>query len=219
MKAGLAAAVYGAALLASRRDTLSGSVLGRLRRSGGTVRGDVYAGAPRRAGVSAGLGRGPRALEPAGRARPAGASGDAAHVKGRSAHSSTPELGVNAIYAAARVVFGLEILAGQLVDDPVYGAGRLAVTEVTSRGASRNAVPDRCELFLDRRLTVGETEAMSLLEVQRVIAREGVDADVRVIEHDIARHTRAEYCAHAAPRSVGRSRAASTDPGRAAGSA
>jgi acetylornithine deacetylase/succinyl-diaminopimelate desuccinylase-like protein len=30
---------------------------------------------------------------------------------------------------------------------------------------------------------------MALLEVQRVIAREGVDAAVRVIEHDIATHT------------------------------
>jgi acetylornithine deacetylase/succinyl-diaminopimelate desuccinylase-like protein len=44
-------------------------------------------------------------------------------------------------------------------------------------------------MFLDRRLTVGETEAMALLEIQRVIAREGANADVRVIEEDITTHT------------------------------
>ncbi|MCU0520273.1 MAG: YgeY family selenium metabolism-linked hydrolase [Anaerolineae bacterium] len=189
MKSGLAAAVYGAALLASRRDILSGSVLvacvGLEEPSEGTCT---------RALVEE-LGYRPDWAvipEPSNMQVVRAQRGHLEMlltVKGRSAHSSTPELGVNAIYAAARVVFGLEILAGQLLTDPFMGPGVLAVTEVISRSASRNALPDRCELFLDRRLTVGETEAMSLLEVQRVIAREGVDADVRVIEHDIATHT------------------------------
>lgn len=189
MKGGLAAAVYGAALLVGRRDTLSGSVLvacvGLEEPSEGTctraliedlgVRPDwVVIPEPSNLQVVRAQ-RGHLEMQ--------------LSVKGRSAHASTPELGVNAIYAAARVVFGLEILAGQLVDDPFMGPGVLAVTDIASHGASRNALPDRCEMFLDRRLTVGETEAMSLLEVQRVIAREGVDADVRVIEHDITTHT------------------------------
>ncbi|MGC9522966.1 MAG: YgeY family selenium metabolism-linked hydrolase [Anaerolineae bacterium] len=110
-------------------------------------------------------------------------------VKGRSAHSSAPHLGENAIYAAARLVFGLELLADQLPEDPFLGPGVLAVTQIESHAASRNAVPDRCTLFLDRRLTVGETEAMALLEVQRVIAREGVDAEVRVVEEAVTTHT------------------------------
>ncbi|NBD34716.1 MAG: M20/M25/M40 family metallo-hydrolase, partial [Chloroflexi bacterium] len=33
------------------------------------------------------------------------------NIKGKSAHSSAPQLGVNAIYAAARIIFGLEMLA------------------------------------------------------------------------------------------------------------
>lgn len=110
-------------------------------------------------------------------------------VRGRSAHSSQPELGENAIYTAARLVFGLEILAGQLAEDPFLGPGVLAVTDIRSRAASRNAVPDYCEMLLDRRLTVGETEAMALLEIQRVIAREGSRAEVHVIEEDIISYT------------------------------
>lgn len=103
-------------------------------------------------------------------------------VHGRAAHASRPELGENAIYAAARLVFGLELLSGQLGNDPFLGPGSLAVTEIQSQAASRNAIPDRCSLIIDRRLTLGETEAMVLAEVQRAIAREGVRADVEVVE-------------------------------------
>lgn len=189
MKGGLAASVYGAALLGGLRERLSGSILvacvGLEEPSEGTCT---------RACIEE-LGIRPDWVvipEPSNlhvvRAQ-RGHLEMVLTVKGRSAHSSTPELGINAVYAAARVIFGLEILAGQLMTDPFLGPGVLAVTEITSHGASRNALPDRCELFLDRRLTVGETEAMSLLEVQRVIAREGVDAAVRVLEHDITTHT------------------------------
>lgn len=119
-------------------------------------------------------------------------------VRGRSAHSSAPHLGRNAIYDASRLIFGLEILAEQLLDDPFLGPGVLAVTEIRSRGVSRNAVPDRCELTLDRRLTVGETESMAVLEVQRVIAREGVEAEVHIIEEDVTTHTGQTYRARRA---------------------
>ena len=114
-------------------------------------------------------------------------------VKGRSAHSSAPELGRNAIYTAAHLVFNLEILSGQLVDDAFLGPGILAVTEIRSHGVSRNAIPDRCEMTLDRRLTVGETEAIALLEVQRIINREGADAEVKVIEEEVTTHTGKTY--------------------------
>jgi acetylornithine deacetylase/succinyl-diaminopimelate desuccinylase-like protein len=87
----------------------------------------------------------------------------------------------------------LEILAEQLVDDDFLGPGVLAVTDIKSHAVSRNAVPHGCELTLDRRLTVGETEAMALLEVQRVIAREGVNAEVHVIEEEVTTHTGKTY--------------------------
>ncbi|HOU13912.1 MAG TPA: YgeY family selenium metabolism-linked hydrolase [Anaerolineae bacterium] len=114
-------------------------------------------------------------------------------VKGRSAHSSAPELGSNAICTAARLVFNLEILAGQLADDPFLGPGVLAVTDIRSHAVSRNAIPDRCELTLDRRLTVGETEAMAVLEVQRIINREGANAEIKVIEEEVTTHTGKTY--------------------------
>ncbi len=115
------------------------------------------------------------------------------NIRGRSAHSSAPELGSNAIYTAAHLIFNLEILAGQLVDDTFLGPGILAVTEIHSHGVSRNAIPNSCEMTLDRRLTVGETEAMALLEVQRIITREGANAEVKVIEEEVTTHTGKTY--------------------------
>lgn len=110
-------------------------------------------------------------------------------TEGRTAHASNPEMGENAIYTAARLVFGLELLAGQLGSDPFLGRGTLAVTDIRSRAASRNAVPDQCEMVIDRRLTLGETEAMATSEVRRVITREGVRADVRVAEYSGTSYT------------------------------
>lgn len=119
-------------------------------------------------------------------------------IQGKSAHSARPELGDNAIYTAARVIFGLEILAEQLAEDAFLGPGVLAVTDIRSHAVSRNAIPERCELIIDRRLTVGETEALALAEIQRVAAREGVRATVKVIEEDVRTHTGKVYRARRA---------------------
>ncbi len=104
-------------------------------------------------------------------------------VRGRSCHASAPEQGENAIYAAAQLIFGLELLAPNLAHDSFLGRGTLAVTHIENTAGSRNVVPDTCTFYIDRRLTLGETEAKALAEVQSVIAREGVKAQVEVTEH------------------------------------
>lgn len=108
---------------------------------------------------------------------------------GRSAHASQPQLGKNAIYDAARLIFGLELLADQLGNDPFLGPGSLAVTDIRSQAGGRNAIPDLCRLIIDRRLTLGESEAMALAEVRRLIAREGIHAEVRVADYAATSYT------------------------------
>jgi putative selenium metabolism hydrolase len=108
---------------------------------------------------------------------------------GRSAHAASPHLGRNAIYSAARLIFGLELLAEQLGEDDFLGQGTLAVTDITSSAGSRNAVPDSCTMIIDRRLTLGENETKALAEVQRLIAREGVSADVEVTRYRTTSYT------------------------------
>lgn len=116
-------------------------------------------------------------------------------VHGRACHASAPERGVNAIYEAARVIVGLELLASKLSNDSFLGKGSIAVTEISSKSPSRNAVPDCCVLYVDRRLTNGETEAKALAEIRRVIAQEGVNATVEVSEYRDVSYTGCEVAA------------------------
>ncbi|RLC78982.1 MAG: YgeY family selenium metabolism-linked hydrolase [Chloroflexi bacterium] len=108
---------------------------------------------------------------------------------GHSCHASTPEQGENAIYAAARIIFGIELLAPQLLSDAFLGRGSIAVTWIESRSPSQNAIPSICTFYVDRRLTLGETEAKALAEIQSIIAREDVRAEVKVNEYDVQSYT------------------------------
>lgn len=103
--------------------------------------------------------------------------------EGRACHSSAPELGENALYAAARVIFGIELLAAQMSEDPDLGRGSIAVTGISCNADSRNAVPDICELIVDRRLTLGETRERAIGEIRQIIEREGVRATVTVADY------------------------------------
>ena len=109
--------------------------------------------------------------------------------RGRSCHASTPERGDNAIYSAARLIFGIEMLSSQLAEDRFLGPGTLAVTHIENTGGSRNVVPDTCTFYIDRRLTLGETEAKALAEIQSVLLREEVDATLSVSEYTSTSYT------------------------------
>ncbi len=108
---------------------------------------------------------------------------------GRACHASTPWAGENALYAAAKVIFGVELLAPTLADDPVLGRGSIAVTHIHSFAASRNAIPDRVELYIDRRLTLGETEVKALADIRNILQKEGIRGEVVVPEYDVVSYT------------------------------
>jgi putative selenium metabolism hydrolase len=110
-------------------------------------------------------------------------------LSGKACHAAAPERGVNAIYAATRAIVGLELLAPQLNSDPFLGKGTLAVTEIASRASSRNAVPDSCTFYVDRRLTIGETEAKATAELRRALSREGATATVEVTDFSAPSYT------------------------------
>jgi len=63
------------------------------------------------------------------------------------------------------------------------------VTYIASVAGSRNASPDRCEMGIDRRLTLGETEARALTELQQIIRREGIQAEIKTAEFDAVTYT------------------------------
>jgi acetylornithine deacetylase len=95
----------------------------------------------------------------------------ALETAGVAAHSSRPEVGVNAIYRMAKVIVALEEYAGELSRgprDPLLGAGSLSVGMVTG-GVSPNTVPDRCRVELDRRLLPGESASAAVAAVEAFV--------------------------------------------------
>lgn len=110
-------------------------------------------------------------------------------TRGRSSHAAQPENGRNAIYAAMRLIFGIELLSGNLAEDRFLGPGSLTTTQIESSAPSRNAVPDRCWFYIDRRLTLGENDTRALAEIQSVIVREGVPATVEVTQYEGVSYT------------------------------
>ncbi len=110
-------------------------------------------------------------------------------TKGQSAHAASPQTGVNALSAAARAIFGIELLATSLPSDSVLGAGGITVTDLMVHTPSRNAIPDRCTLIVDRRLTIGETEARAISELEGMLLREQVGAEIKVHEYQMTTYT------------------------------
>jgi acetylornithine deacetylase/succinyl-diaminopimelate desuccinylase-like protein len=79
-------------------------------------------------------------------------------LHGHAAHSSQPELGMNAVSAAARVIAAIDAEQDRLaanVDGLGLGGGSLSITEIRG-GVARNIIPDRCEMYAGRRLAPGE---------------------------------------------------------------
>ncbi|MBN1201307.1 MAG: YgeY family selenium metabolism-linked hydrolase [Anaerolineae bacterium] len=110
-------------------------------------------------------------------------------VEGKASHGSQPELGQNAIYAAARLVFSVQLLADDLPKDPFLGPGTIAVTGIGSRGLSLNAIPDLCKVFVDRRLTLGETVGSAQAQIESLIRREDIPATVEITTYSDPSYT------------------------------
>jgi putative selenium metabolism hydrolase len=110
-------------------------------------------------------------------------------VHGQSSHASSPELGQNAVTAAARLIFGIDLLAADLATDPFLGPGTIAVTHIESQAPSLNAIPDTCTFYVDRRLTLGETPTRAQAQIESVIEREGIEAELGIVVYRAASYT------------------------------
>lgn len=92
-------------------------------------------------------------------------------VHGHAAHSSKPELGANAITAAARIIAALDaeherLKAGEATTG--MGPGTLSVTEIGG-GRARNIIPDLCNLYAGRRVAPGEDPYQLFAELTELV--------------------------------------------------
>ncbi|MBW7881285.1 MAG: YgeY family selenium metabolism-linked hydrolase [Caldilineaceae bacterium] len=92
-------------------------------------------------------------------------------VRGRSAHAASNHLGDNAIYKALPLIDEISRLEPQLGDDPFLGHGKITVTDMSVRTPSINAVPDLCKVYVDRRLTFGESAEGAIEQVRSLIPK------------------------------------------------
>ena len=102
-------------------------------------------------------------------------------IAGRAVHSSRPELGDNALAAAARVIDGaLRFNETLLARDPhpMLEHGRMTPV-MLSGGESHSAVPGRATLTIDRRTLPGESREEIRAELAAIIAEAGAEATIR----------------------------------------
>ncbi len=93
-------------------------------------------------------------------------------AKGRSAHAASNHLGDNAIYKLLPVIAGIRDLEPHLGDHPFLGHGKITVSDMHVKTPSINAVPDEAVIFIDRRMTFGETKAQVKAQVEALIPPE-----------------------------------------------
>ena len=91
-------------------------------------------------------------------------------VRGKAAHSSKPQLGVNAISHAARIVLAIEQDHSQLAAKvhPLLGPATVNVG-IIHGGVQVNFVPDTCAIEIDRRLLPGESVPAVLAHYQGLL--------------------------------------------------
>jgi putative selenium metabolism hydrolase len=88
---------------------------------------------------------------------------------GRSAHAASHHLGDSALYKMLSVISGIRDLDAHLHTDPFLGKGTIMVTDTRISTASINAVPDGFTVFIDRRLTFGESKEQAVQQVKDLI--------------------------------------------------
>jgi len=105
-------------------------------------------------------------------------------TKGRSCHASAPERGDNAVAKMSPIIDQITALNKKLKNDKFLGKGTVAVTCIECKTPSLNAVPDECTIYLDRRMTVGETVKTSVAEIKALPAVKKAKAAVEVLQYE-----------------------------------
>ena len=91
-----------------------------------------------------------------------------AEFKGVSAHGSMPQLGVNAIYKAAKAITSLEEFRFGVPEHPVMGLPTMNVGTVEG-GSGVNLVPDLATIGVDIRTVPGVDHAALLLQLRNLL--------------------------------------------------
>lgn len=92
---------------------------------------------------------------------------------GRTSHSSSPWLGLNAAYKMIPVLEGIEELATALPSHPFLEKSTVAVTNVSTLPRDAALIPDRCTARVDRRYLPGESLDTIVSQLQTILNKVG----------------------------------------------
>ncbi len=104
-------------------------------------------------------------------------------VKGKSCHASAPERGDNAVWKMSYIIQEVTQLNKKLKFDNFLGKGSVAVTYIECKTPSLNAIPDETTIYLDRRLTIGETKEVVLNELNSLPSVRKFKAKVEILQY------------------------------------
>ncbi len=113
-------------------------------------------------------------------------------TEGVSAHGAHVDRGINAVYLMAPIINEIERLNERLAVDPFLGKGTITVSSIEADTASLCSVPDGCNIYLDRRLTAGETRESALREVGELPGMERAELELLRYDAESWRGYRAE---------------------------
>lgn len=102
-------------------------------------------------------------------------------TEGISSHSSSPEVGHNAVYDMVELIEEIKKL--EIKEDQFLGKGLMELTDIISfpyPGAS--VIPSKCRATYDRRLLAGENKKEILEPVKRIIKKLELKAEVFLAE-------------------------------------
>jgi len=91
-------------------------------------------------------------------------------TRGRAAHSSMPERGVNAITSMRRVLDALEQYEIPFKPHPLLGRSVLSVNTING-GDAMNIIPDRCTIGVDIRTLPGQDHEGLRYDIERILAQ------------------------------------------------
>ena len=90
-------------------------------------------------------------------------------TKGEAAHSSTPQLGVNAIDSMRLILNALENYEVLVEPHELLGKCSMSINTITG-GNALNVVPDKCSIMVDIRTLPGQSNQDVVADLERILA-------------------------------------------------
>ncbi len=91
-------------------------------------------------------------------------------TRGKAAHSSAPELGINAISSMKTFLNELEKYKFDIQPHPLLGSCSMSVNTI-SGGKAMNVVPDRCEIGIDFRTLPGQSHEIIVNDIRQIFTK------------------------------------------------